>query len=222
MNNETDWDYLVPLLQKAFGETLWMVSISLLIAGVAGLALGLAVYVTRRGNFLENRIVFTVLNLLINTIRPIPFIIFVFAVGPLTMALVGRTIGIEAAIPPMAIMAAVAFARLVEQNLVALDPGVVEAARAMGASRWRIVWSVLIPEALGPLILAFTFLTIAVIDMSAVVGMIGAGGLGDFAIRHGYQRFNWEVVWATVAIIIVLVQLVQVLGNALARKALRR
>ncbi|WP_250445134.1 methionine ABC transporter permease [Actinotalea sp. C106] len=222
MNNETDWDYLVPLLQKAFGETLWMVSISLLIAGVAGLALGLAVYVTRRGNFLENRTVFTVLNLLINTIRPIPFIIFVFAVGPLTMALVGRTIGMEAAIPPMAIMAAVAFARLVEQNLVALDPGVVEAARAMGASRWRIVWSVLIPEALGPLILAFTFLTIAVIDMSAVVGMIGAGGLGDFAIRHGYQRFNWEVVWATVLIIIVLVQVVQVLGNALARKALRR
>src|SRR5690606_17198951 len=125
------------------------------------LAMGVAIYVTRRGNFLENRAVFAVLNVIINTVRPIPFIIFVFAVGPLVMFLVGGTIGTEAAIPPMAMMASVAFARLVEQNLVALDPGVVEAARAMGASRWRIVWSVLVPETLGPLILAFTFLIIA-------------------------------------------------------------
>lgn len=222
MNRETDWDYLLPLLWKAFGETVQMVSITLLIAGVLGLAMGVAIYVTRAGNFLANRAVFAVLNVIINTVRPIPFIIFVFAVGPLVMLLVGGTIGTEAAIPPMALMASVAFARLVEQNLVALDPGVVEAARAMGASRWRIVWSVLVPETLGPLILAFTFLIIAVIDMSAVVGMIGAGGLGDFAIRHGYQRFNWTVVWVTVAVIIVLVQVIQLIGNALARKALRR
>lgn len=222
MNRETDWEYLLPLLGEAFGETVQMVSISLLVAGVLGLAMGIAVYVTRRGNFLANRAVFTVLNVVVNTVRPVPFIIFVVAVGPVVLLLVGTTIGTAAAIPPMAIMASVAFARLVEQTLVALDPGVIEAARAMGASRWRVIWSVLVPEALGPLVLAFTFLTVAVIDMSAVVGMIGAGGLGDFAIRHGYQRFNWDVVLVAVAVIVVLVQAVQLLGNALARKALRR
>ncbi|KGM14226.1 methionine ABC transporter permease [Cellulomonas bogoriensis] len=222
MNRETNWDYLLPQLWEAFGDTVYMVSVTLLISGVVGLAMGLAIYVTRRGNFLQNRTVFAVLNVVINTIRPIPFVIFVFAVGPVVLWLVGRTIGTEAAIPPMAVMASVAFARLVEQNLVALDPGVIEAARAMGASRWRVIWSVLIPEALGPLILAFTFLTIAVIDMSAIVGMIGAGGLGDFAIRHGYQRFNWDVVLVTVAVIVVMVQAVQLLGNALARRFLRR
>lgn len=218
----TDWGYLGPLLQKALGETAYMVTVALLVAGVVGLALGIGLYTARRGGLLSNRPVFGVLNVLINLIRPIPFIIFVTAIGPVTMVVVGKTIGTDAAVFPMAIMASVAFARLVEQNLVALDPGVVEAARAMGASRWRIIWSVLIPEALGPLILAFTFLVIAVIDMSAMVGMIGGGGLGDFAIRHGYQRFNWEVTFVAVAIIVVVVQGVQLLGNWLARRALRR
>ena len=179
MNRDTDWGYLAPLLGKAFGETLQMVSVALLFAGVFGLALGIALYVTRRGNFFANRAVFTVLNVLVNFVRPIPFVIFIFAVGPATMAVVGKTIGTEAAIFPMAIMASFAFSRLVEQNLVGLDPGVVEAARAMGASRWRIIWSVLIPEALGPLILAFTFL-------------------------------------------VIMVQAVQVLGNVLSRRVLRR
>ena len=220
--NETDWDYLLPLLVEALGDTAYMVSISLAVAAVVGLALGIGLYVARRGNLFANRATFALENGLINLVRPIPFVIFVAALGPLTVLVVGSRIGREAAILPMAIMASVAFARLVEQNLVSLDPGVVEAARAMGASRWRIIWSVLIPETLGPLILAFTFLVIAVIDMSAVVGIIGAGGLGDFAIRHGYQRFNWTVAWVTVALIVVLVQVVQLLGNLLARKALRR
>lgn len=219
---DTDWEYFLPLLQKAFGETVQMVTVALAIGGVVGLALGIGLYLTRRGNLRPNRVVSTGLNVLINLIRPIPFVIFVAAVAPLTIALVGSRIGIEAAIPPMAIMTSVAFARLVEQTLVALDPGVVEAARAMGASTWRIVWSVLIPETLGPLVLAFTFLVVAVIDMSAIVGIVGAGGLGDFAIRHGYQRFNWEIALVTVALIVVLVQLVQLAGNLLARRALRR
>ena len=220
--NDTDWDYLLPLLREALVDTGYMVSISLAIAAVVGLALGIGLYVTRRGGLVGNRPVHATENAVINLIRPIPFVIFVAALGPLTVLAVGSRIGREAAILPMAIMASVAFARLVEQNLVALDPGVVEAARAMGASRWRIIWSVLVPETLGPLVLAFTFLVVAVIDMSAVVGIIGAGGLGDFAIRHGYQRFNWTVAWVTVALIVVLVQAVQLVGNLLARKALRR
>ena len=222
MNRETDWEYLLPLLWEALGDTAVMVTTALGVALVAGLALGIGLFVTRRGGLRANRAVFTTENVLINLIRPIPFVIFVTAIAPVTIALGGSRIGREAAILPMGIMASVAFARLVEQTLVALDPGVVEAARAMGASRWRIVWSVLIPETLGPLILAFTFLVVGVIDMSAVVGIVGAGGLGDFAIRHGYQRFNWEVAWVTVGLIIVLVQAVQLAGNVLARRALRR
>jgi len=219
---QTDWEYLGPLLWQALVDTAYMVATSLAIALVVGTALGVGLYVTRRRGLLANRVLNAVENGVINLVRPIPFVIFVTAVAPLTIALTGSRIGRDAAILPMAIMASVAFARLVEQTLVGLDPGVVEAARAMGASRWRIVWSVLIPETLGPLILAFTFLVIAVIDMSAIVGIVGAGGLGDFAIRHGYQRFNWEVALVTVALIIVLVQVVQLLGNVLARKALRR
>lgn len=222
MNEGTDWDYLLPLLWEALTDTAVMVGTALAVAAVVGLALGIGLYVTRRGGLRGNRVVFTTENALINLIRPIPFVIFVTAIAPVTIALGGSRIGREAAILPMGVMASVAFARLVEQTLVALDPGVVEAARAMGASRWRIVWSVLIPEALGPLILAFTFLVVAVIDMSAVVGIVGAGGLGDFAIRHGYQRFNWEVAWVTVGLIVVLVQVVQLAGNVLARRALRR
>lgn len=219
---QTDWEYLGPLLWQALVDTAYMVATSLAIALVVGTALGVGLYVTRRRGLLANRVLNAVENGVINLVRPIPFVIFVTAVAPLMIALTGSRIGRDAAILPMAIMASVAFARLVEQTLVGLDPGVVEAARAMGASRWRIVWSVLIPETLGPLILAFTFLVIAVIDMSAIVGIVGAGGLGDFAIRHGYQRFNWEVALVTVALIIVLVQVVQLLGNVLARKALRR
>lgn len=218
----TDWDKMLPALWKSLGETLYMVGVSLLVALVAGLALGLALYVTRAGNLYGNRAVNIVLNVVVNIVRPIPFIIFLTAIGPLTIAVVGTTIGTKAVIVPMAIMASFAFSRLVEQNLVAVDPGVVEAARAMGASRFRVVWSVLVPEALGPLILGYTFLFIGVVDMSAMAGMIGGGGLGDFAIRFGYQRFNWEITFVAVVVIVVLVQIAQGLGNLLARKALRR
>ena len=218
----TDWDKMLPALWEALGKTLYMVSVSLLVALVAGLALGLALYVTRAGNLYGNRAVNIVLNVVVNIVRPIPFIIFLTAIGPLTLAVVGTTIGTEAVILPMSIMATFAFSRLVEQNLVAVDPGVVEAARAMGASRFRVVWSVLVPEALGPLILGYTFLFIGVVDMSAMAGMIGGGGLGDFAIRFGYQRFNWEVTFVAVLVIVVLVQIAQGLGNLLARKVLRR
>lgn len=219
---DTDWERLQPVLIEAVGETLYMVGVALLVGGFFGLLMGLALYTTRTGNLLANRPVYAVLNVLVNLVRPIPFIIFITAIGPITMQVVGKTIGTEAVIFPMTIMAAFAFSRIVEQNLVALDPGVVEAARAMGASRFRVVWSVLIPEALAPLILGYTFLFVGVIDMSAMAGLIGGGGLGDFAIRYGYQRFNWEVTLVTVGIIVVIVQVVQLGGNALARRMLRR
>lgn len=218
----TDWSQLGPRLWTALGETMQMVSATMLLGGFVGLLIGLGLYTTRKGNLLSKPVVFNVLNVIVNFVRPIPFIIFVTAIRPVTYEVTGATIGVQAVILPMTLMAAVAFARIVEQNLVALDPGVVEAARAMGASRFRIIWSVLIPEALAPLILGYTFLFVGVIDMSAMAGAIGGGGLGDFALRFGYQKFNDEVTWVAVLVIVAIVQVAQYLGNWLAKKALHR
>jgi len=218
----TDWSVLGPRLWSALGETLQMVSATMLLGGLVGLLIGLGLYTTRKGNLLSNPVVYNVLNVIVNFVRPIPFIIFVTAIRPVTYEVTGATIGVQAVILPMTLMAAVAFARIVEQNLVALDPGVVEAARAMGASRFRIIWSVLIPEALAPLILGYTFLFVGVIDMSAMAGAIGGGGLGDFALRFGYQKFNDEVTWAAVLVIVAIVQVAQYFGNWLAKRALHR
>ena len=217
-----DWERLTPLLWEAAGQTAFMVLITLLVGGFLGLALGLGLYLTRPGNLLGNRFVFAVLNLAVNVVRPVPFIIFLVALGPLTRAVIGSTIGIEAFTFAMCFMATFVFARLVEQNLVSIDPGVVEAARAMGASPLRIVRTVLVPEALAPLILGYTFLFVGVLDMSAIGGYLGAGGLGDFAIVQGYRQYDWAVTAVVVLIIVLIVQAVQWLGNGLARRALRR
>jgi D-methionine transport system permease protein len=217
-----DWANDWPVFIEAFWETIYIVALSLGIGGAIGLVLGLVLYTTRRGGLLENRGVFAALNVLVNFVRPIPFVIFITAVGPLTIALTGSRIGTEAFIVPAVIMTSFATSRIVEQNLVALDPGVVEAARSMGASPMRIIFTVIIPEALAPLILGYTFLFVAVVDMSALAGIVGGGGLGNFALTQGYQRFDWVVTYVTVLVIVVLVQLVQFLGNHLARKVLRR
>ena len=222
MNNHWEWDFHTGLVIKAIGETFYMVGVTLLIGGVLGLALGLALYSTRPGSIFANRPLFSVLNVAVNIVRPIPFVILLVAVGPLTTLLVGKTIGTTAAIVPLAIAVAFGSSRIVEQNLVTIEPGVIEAARAAGAGPWRIVFTLLIPEALGPLILGFTFVFVAIIDMSAVAGAVGGGGIGNFALAYGHQRWNQEVVWISVGIIIVLVQAVQLVGNSLARKALRR
>lgn len=217
-----DWANDWPVFVEAFWETIYIVALALGIGGAIGLVLGLVLYTTRRGGLLENRYVFATLNVLVNFVRPIPFVIFITAVGPLTIALTGSRIGTDAFIVPAAIMASFATSRIVEQNLVALDPGVIEAARSMGASPLRIIFTVIIPEALAPLILGYTFLFVAVVDMSALAGIVGGGGLGNFALTQGYQRFDWTVTYVTVLVIVVLVQLVQFLGNHLARKVLRR
>ncbi|WP_169166662.1 methionine ABC transporter permease [Cellulomonas taurus] len=215
-------DDLWPVLWTAIGETLQMAIAALVIGGIAGLLLGIALYVTRPGNLLSNRPVFYVLNVLVNIVRPIPFIIFITAIQPLTLAITGTSIGIGAAIPALAIMTTFGTSRIVEQNLVAMDPGVIEAARAMGAGPLRIIAGVIVPETLGPLILGYTFLFVAIIDMTAMAGAIGAGGLGDFALVYGYQRYAPEVTWTAVAVIVLLVQVAQFAGNWLARRVLRR
>ncbi|RAV31283.1 methionine ABC transporter permease [Corynebacterium heidelbergense] len=219
---QMDWDRLGTSFQQAVVETLTMVAATLAIGGLLGLVVGMLLYTTRQGGVLENKPVYWVLNFLVNFIRPIPFIILLTAIGPVTDLLVGSRIGLEAAIVGMVVAATFGAARIVEQNLVTIDPGMVEAAKAMGASPLRIIFTVIVPEALGPLILGFTFMFIAIVDMSAMAGYIGAGGLGDFAIVYGYRSFNDEVTWITVAVIIVIVQVAQLFGNWLARKVMRR
>lgn len=211
-----------PKLLEAAGETLYMVSATLLIGGVLGLVLGIALYTTRRGGLLSNRGVFGVLNLVVNVFRPIPFLILLMIIAPVTVGLIGTRLGSTAMIVPLSFAATFGVSRIVEQNLVAIDPGVIEAARATGASRWRIVLTLLVPEALGPLILGYTFVFVALVDMSALAGTLDGGGLGAFALDYGYKRWNFAVVWITVIVIIVLVQLAQSLGNRLSRRILRR
>lgn len=218
----TDWNLLWPIYGTSLLQTLLMAGVTLVLGGLFGLVIGVLLFTTRRGGLLQNAVVYTVLNLLVNVIRPIPFIIFITAIGPLTLSVIGTTIGTSAAIFALVIAASFGVSRIVEQNLVTVDPGVIEAARSMGASPLRIIAGLLIPEALGPLILGYTFVLVAIIDMTAVAGGLGGGGLGQFAISYGYQRFNWEVTWVAVLTIIVIVQLAQFAGNRLARMALRR
>jgi D-methionine transport system permease protein len=213
---------LQPEFWTAAVETLYIVALALVFGGFGGLIIGLGLYLTRAGNILENRPVFVVLNVLVNFFRPIPFIIFIAAVQPLARIVVGTGIGNPAAIFAISIAASFAMGRIVEQNLMTVTPGVIEAARSVGAGPVRIIFTVLLPEALGPLILGYTFIFVALVDMATVAGYIGGGGLGNFALLYGYRQFNPVVTWAAVLLIIVFVQLVQFLGNWLARKAFRR
>ena len=218
-----NWDTFIPdKLVPAIFDTLYMVSVTMVIAGLLGLIMGALLYTTRTGNIFQNRFAYTVLNVLVNIVRPIPFIILIASLGPLTSLVIGSRLGANAAIFAMSFGASFAIARIVEQNMVSIDPGVIEAARAMGASKLRILFTVMIPESLGPLILGYTFIVIGVVDMSAMAGYVGAAGLGKVAIVDGYNRVQYEITWAVVAVIIVLVQLVQLIGNMLAKKALRR
>ncbi|RSZ64212.1 ABC transporter permease [Corynebacterium hylobatis] len=217
-----DWNRLGPTFLDAIVDTLVMVSLTMVLGGLAGLVVGILLYTTRTGSVLQSKPVYWVLNLLVNFIRPIPFIIMIAMFAPLTLNVVGTTIGRSAAIFIMCIAATFAVARIVEQNLVAIDPGVIEAARAMGAGPWRIITTVIVPEALGPLVLGYTFIFIAVVDMSAMAGYIGGGGIGDFAIVYGYRAYDLEVTYAAVIVIVVIVQIAQLLGNWVSRKILRR
>jgi D-methionine transport system permease protein len=207
---------------NSFLQTLQMVGVTLLVGGLLGLVLGLTLFATRRDGLFQNRPVFVALNFLVNLVRPIPFVIFLMAVRPLNVAVMGTFIGVKGALLPMVIMCSMATSRLVEQSLVNTDPGIIEAGRAMGASRLHVLFRILIPEALAPLILGYVFLIIGILDMSAMAGVVGAGGLGAFAIQYGYQKYNDYVMYAGVAAIVLLVQIVQTFGNWLARRVLHR
>ncbi|PAE25744.1 methionine ABC transporter permease [Bacillus sp. 7894-2] len=207
---------------EALIETIQMVAFSLLFSALIGLPLGILLVVTRKGHLLENTVVFNIINSIINIFRSVPFIILMVAIIPITRMIVGTSIGTAAAVVPLVFYAGPYIARLIENSLLEVDPGVIEAAEAMGATPGQIILKFLIPEALSSLVLGFTIATIGLVGASAMAGAVGGGGLGDLAITYGYQRFDTTVMLITVAILVVMVQGLQSFGNILSKKIRRR
>ncbi|GLF96329.1 methionine ABC transporter permease [Streptomyces yaizuensis] len=216
------WSEMWPLLEQACWDTLYMVGWSALIAVAAGLPLGVLLVLTDRGGLLGNALVNKVLGEFVNIARSMPFIILMVALLPLTRAIAGTTIGGEGAIVPLAIGAIPFFARLVETSVREVDHGLVEAVQSMGGSTWTVVRKVLVPESLPSLISGLTTTVITLIGYSAMAGAVGAGGLGDIAIRYGYMRFETELMWVTIAILAVVISLIQFAGDFAARSLHRR
>ena len=204
------------LIYQGLKETVYMVSFSLIIAVSFGLPLGILTAITRKGHILGNTVLHKFLDTIINIGRSIPFIILMVAVIPFTRLLVGTSIGTTAAIVPLALAAIPFVGRVIDNSIQEVSPGVIEAAHSMGATPWQIVWKVLLAESLPSIILGITLTAINLIGYSAMAGAIGGGGLGDIAIRYGYQRFKIVIMVETVIVLIILVQLIQWLGNRIA------
>lgn len=203
-------------------DTLSMLGGSMVLTVILGLPLGVILFLTGKGQMLQNRVANGVLSLVINILRSVPFVILLIVMIPLTVALVGTSLGVPGAIPPLVVGAAPFFARLVETALREVDKGVIEASFAMGAKRRQVVLGALLPEAMPGLIAAATVTAIALVSYTAMAGVVGAGGLGDLAIRFGYQRFQTDVMVVTVVVLLVLVQALQMVGDAVVRRVSHR
>jgi D-methionine transport system permease protein len=209
---------LLELFVTSFWETLVMVGISGVVGALLGIPLGVALRLTDRGGVLENAPFNHTVGTLVNAVRSTPFIILLVSIIPFTRLITGSSIGTAAAVVPLTIAAAPFIARLVETALREVDGGLVEAAQAMGASTWQIVFKVLLPEAVPGIVAGFAITLVSLTGYSAMAGAIGGGGLGDLGIRYGYQRFLPEVMLAVVLLLIVFVQAVQSLGDWLVRR----
>ena len=203
-------------------DTLSMLGGSMVLTVILGLPLGVVLFLTGKGQMLQSRAANGVLSLVINILRSVPFVILLIVMIPLTVALVGTSLGVAGAIPPLVVGAAPFFARLVETALREVDKGVIEASFAMGAKRRQVVLGALLPEAMPGLIAAATVTAIALVSYTAMAGVVGAGGLGDLAIRFGYQRFQTDVMVVTVVLLLVLVQALQMVGDAVVRRVSHR
>lgn len=213
---------MIELLLEALLETLLMVGVSGALATALGLPLGVILLVTSKGHIAENRPVNAVLGAIVNATRSTPFIILMVAIIPLTRLLVGTSIGTPAAIVPLTVAATPFVARLFEAAMREVDPGVIQAVQAMGATRLQIVTKVLLPEARPGLIAAVTVMLVSLTGYSAMAGAVGGGGLGDLGIRYGYQRFQPDVMLAVVVVLIALVQITQSAGDRLVRRFTRK
>ena len=208
---------LIPDINAAFIQTIYMISISLGVAILMGLPIGILLYITDKGLFLENRVLQNVLGFVVNMVRSIPFIILLVALIPLTDFLVGSTIGPTAASVSLSVAAIPFFARIVETALREIDKGVIEAAIAAGATPWMIIKEVLLLEAKSGIISGITLTLISLIGFSAMAGTVGGGGIGDLAIRFGYYRYDNTIMIATVLILVILVQVIQFAGDFIAK-----
>jgi len=206
----------MPYITKASIETFLMVSISLVFSIFIGIPLGILLVLTRPNQAWENRYVYQGLNIFINLIRSIPFIILLFFLIPFTKFVAGTTIGVKGVIVPLVIYTAPYLARLLETSLLEVEQGVLEAYEAMGIKTWQIIWHVMLRESRSSIVLGLTIVTISLIGATAMAGLVGAGGLGDLAYRFGHIRYEVDVMYATVLILIIVVQGIQTIGNILA------
>lgn len=196
-------------------DTFWMLGGSLLFTVVLGLPLGVLLFLTGPRQMFEQKAVYTLLSLVVNILRSLPFIILLIVMIPLTVLITGISLGVAGAIPPLVVGATPFFARLVETALREVDKGIIEATQAMGASTRQIIWNALLPEARPGIIAAITVTAITLVSYTAMAGVVGAGGLGDLAIRFGYQRFQTDVMVVTVVMLLILVQILQTVGDKL-------
>lgn len=218
MFSEIDWEQL----WTATGETLYMIGISGVFTALLGIPLGILLVITDKGYFLENKISQQLLSTIVNIFRAVPFIVLVLFLFPLSKFILGTTLGPTAATIPLIAGAAPFFARMVETAIREIDRGVIEAAEAMGASRLTIIRKVLLPEAMPAIVSGFTVTLVSLISFSAMAGIVGGGGLGDAAFRFGFQSFNDGMLYACGILLILMVQIVQWIGDWIARKIDKR
>lgn len=216
------WEDLWPLLLDGTLDTLYMVALAALFTLLIGLPLGILLFITRRESVLPAPLLNQLLGCIINVGRSLPFIVLLIALIPFTRVIVGTTLGSTAAVVPITIGAFPFFARIVEGALDEVDKGRIEAILSMGGNAWHIISKVLLPEALPTLLAGITLTVVMLIGFSSMAGVIGGGGLGDLAIRYGYQRFNDQVMVGTVVILVTMVQLVQSTGDSLVRRLAHR
>lgn len=209
---------IIKLMLQGIEETFYMVAVATVIAGIIGIPLGVTLVTTSKGHILQNLFINRILGTIVNIIRSVPFIILMVAIIPLTRLIAGTSIGTAAACVPLTIVAIPFLSRLVEMSIRDVDYGLVEAAESMGATPFQIIRKVLLPEALPTIINNVTVLIVNLIGASAMAGAIGGGGLGDIAIRYGYQRFRPDVMLATIIILIVVVNLIQYGGDLASHK----
>ena len=214
-------EYLMQLKKivlPSLNETLYMVFFSSLFSVLLGIIIGVVLYITEKDGILENIFINRVLGVIINIGRSIPFVILMIAVFPLSKFIVGTVLGSKAAIVPLTVAATPFVARMIEACLKEIDKGVVEASISMGASEWQIIYKVLIPESISSIISTITTTIISIIGYSAMAGTIGGGGLGSIAITYGYQRYRDDILIISVVLMVILVQIVQTIGNILCKK----
>ena len=217
------WDNATTMMVvEGIFVTLYMTLATTFMGYVLGLPMGIALVITAPKGLRPNKIIYKVLDVVVNVVRSFPFLILLIVIQPLTRLIVGKSYGPTATIVPLTLSAAPFIARMVESSLLEVDHGVIEAAQSMGANLWTIIWKVMIGEAKTSLIVNVTIALGTILGYSAMAGIVGGGGLGDIAIRYGYYRYDSSIMWVTVVLLIVLVQLMQYIGMTISKKLDKR